>query len=155
VKGRLLTQSALSLFSRPTVSLRAKIIALFTVILVLSMGIAAALGAGAASRAVESAVRDRAVHFCGVSDIIEPYQRWREYKKELTGREWEILQQLMLATPNVVDKQKMVESLSEWDNELTTNGQPYSTNPAPAHTRDRVFICFDIHQRVALRESLM
>ncbi|MBI3431417.1 MAG: response regulator transcription factor [Hydrogenophilales bacterium] len=40
---------------------------------------------------------------------------------ELTGREWEILQQLMLATPNVVDKQKMVESLSEWDNELTTN----------------------------------
>ena len=42
-------------------SIRAKIIALFTVILVLSMGIAAALGAGAASRAVESAVRDRAV----------------------------------------------------------------------------------------------
>lgn len=40
---------------------------------------------------------------------------------ELTGREWDILQQLMLATPNVVDKQKMVESLSEWDNELTSN----------------------------------
>jgi signal transduction histidine kinase len=43
------------------VSIRAQIIALFTVILVLSMGIAAALGAGAASRAVESAIRDRAV----------------------------------------------------------------------------------------------
>ena len=42
-------------------SIRAKIIALFTVILVLSMGIAAALGAGAASRAVESAIHDRAV----------------------------------------------------------------------------------------------
>ena len=54
-------QSALSFFSRAPVSIRAKIIALFTVILVLSMGIAAALGAGAASRAVESAVRDRAV----------------------------------------------------------------------------------------------
>lgn len=40
---------------------------------------------------------------------------------ELTGREWEILQQLMLACPNVVAKQKMVESLSEWDNELTSN----------------------------------
>lgn len=40
---------------------------------------------------------------------------------ELTGREWEILQQLMLASPNVVAKQKMVESLSEWDNELTAN----------------------------------
>ena len=42
-------------------SIRAQIIALFTVILVLSMGIAAALGAGAASRAVESAIKDRAV----------------------------------------------------------------------------------------------
>ena len=61
MQGRLLTQSALSFFSRASVSLRAKIIALFTVILVLSMGIAAALGAGAAARAVESAVRDRAV----------------------------------------------------------------------------------------------
>lgn len=40
---------------------------------------------------------------------------------ELTRREWEILQQLMLASPNVVAKQKMVESLSEWDNELTAN----------------------------------
>ena len=40
---------------------------------------------------------------------------------DLTGREWEILQQLMLASPNVVAKQKLVESLSEWDNELTLN----------------------------------
>ena len=40
---------------------------------------------------------------------------------ELTQREWELLQQLMLASPNVVNKQKMVESLSQWDNELTTN----------------------------------
>lgn len=40
---------------------------------------------------------------------------------DLTGREWDILQQLMLATPNVVAKHKMVESLSEWDKELTAN----------------------------------
>lgn len=40
---------------------------------------------------------------------------------DLTGREWEILQQLMLATPNVVGKQKMAESLSEWENEITAN----------------------------------
>ena len=40
---------------------------------------------------------------------------------DLTGREWEILQQLMLASPNVMAKQKLVESLSEWDNELTLN----------------------------------
>ena len=42
-------------------SIRGQIIALFTVILVLSMGIAAALGASAAARAVESAIKDRAV----------------------------------------------------------------------------------------------
>ncbi len=34
-------------------------------------------------------LRNRAVHFCGVSDIVEPYARWRAYKKELTGREWD------------------------------------------------------------------
>jgi len=35
------------------------------------------------------AVRDRAVHFCGVSDIIEPNPEWRAFKKQLTGREWD------------------------------------------------------------------
>jgi hypothetical protein len=35
------------------------------------------------------ALRGRAVHFCGVSDIIEPYPEWRAFKKELTGQEWD------------------------------------------------------------------
>ena len=35
------------------------------------------------------ALKDRAVHFCGVSDIIEPYQQWRDYKKQITGRDWD------------------------------------------------------------------
>lgn len=35
------------------------------------------------------ALKDRAVFFCGVSDIVEPYQQWRAYKRELTGREWD------------------------------------------------------------------
>ena len=35
------------------------------------------------------ALKDRAVHFCGVSDIVEPNLTWRAYKKELTGREWD------------------------------------------------------------------
>jgi two-component system, NtrC family, sensor kinase len=43
------------------VSLRVQIIVLFTAILVLAMGMAALLGAGAASRAVESSIRDRAI----------------------------------------------------------------------------------------------
>ncbi len=40
---------------------------------------------------------------------------------DLTSREWEILQQLVLASPKPLSKQKMVESLSQWDNELTSN----------------------------------
>ncbi len=35
------------------------------------------------------AIRGRAVHFCGVSDIVEPYQKWRVYKRKLTGQEWD------------------------------------------------------------------
>lgn len=35
------------------------------------------------------ALRDRAVHFVGVSDIIEPNQAWREFKRELTGQQWD------------------------------------------------------------------
>jgi hypothetical protein len=34
-------------------------------------------------------LRGRAVYFCGISDIIEPNLRWREYKKERTGRDWD------------------------------------------------------------------
>lgn len=40
---------------------------------------------------------------------------------ELTGREWDILQLLMLATPNVVTKRQLVEALGQWDKELTVN----------------------------------
>ncbi|OHB67803.1 MAG: hypothetical protein A2Y77_10495 [Planctomycetes bacterium RBG_13_62_9] len=35
------------------------------------------------------ALRDRAVYFCGVSDIVEPNEQWRAFKKQLTGREWD------------------------------------------------------------------
>jgi hypothetical protein len=35
------------------------------------------------------ALHQRAVHFCGVSDIVEPYAKWREYEKQLTGRAWD------------------------------------------------------------------
>ncbi len=35
------------------------------------------------------ALRDREVHFCGVSDIVEPNEQWRAFKKQLTGREWD------------------------------------------------------------------
>jgi len=35
------------------------------------------------------ALRNRTVHFFGVSDIQEPNPAWRTYKKELTGRDWD------------------------------------------------------------------
>ena len=35
------------------------------------------------------AVRGRAIHFCGVSDIEEPYEKWQECKRKLTGQEWD------------------------------------------------------------------
>lgn len=35
------------------------------------------------------ALKNRTVHFCGVSDIIEPYAKWRTYKKNLTGNDWD------------------------------------------------------------------
>jgi len=35
------------------------------------------------------ALKDRAVYFCGVSDIVEPHANWREFKKQLTGRDWD------------------------------------------------------------------
>ena len=35
------------------------------------------------------ALKDRAVYFCGVSDILEPRRAWRQFKKQLTGRDWD------------------------------------------------------------------
>jgi len=34
-------------------------------------------------------LRNREVHVCGVSDIVEPNPEWRAFKKELTGKDWD------------------------------------------------------------------
>lgn len=34
-------------------------------------------------------LKNKAVYFCGVSDIIEPKKAWREFKRQLTGNEWD------------------------------------------------------------------
>lgn len=34
-------------------------------------------------------LRDRAVYFVGVSDIVEPNKAWRDFKRELTGQQWD------------------------------------------------------------------
>lgn len=35
------------------------------------------------------AIRNRAVHFVGVSDIVEPNEAWKKFKHELTGQDWD------------------------------------------------------------------
>jgi DNA-binding response OmpR family regulator len=40
---------------------------------------------------------------------------------DLTAREWALLQRLMLASPNVVPKRQLVDSLGRWDREITEN----------------------------------
>ena len=37
----------------------------------------------------EIVLQNQAVHFLGISDIIEPNREWRAYKRELTGRDWD------------------------------------------------------------------
>ncbi|MCV2361636.1 response regulator transcription factor [Paucibacter sp. TC2R-5] len=39
----------------------------------------------------------------------------------LTGREWHLMQALMLAAPNVIAKRRLADSLSRWDKEITDN----------------------------------
>lgn len=34
-------------------------------------------------------LKNRAVYFCGVSDIVEPYPEWRDFKRQLTGQQWD------------------------------------------------------------------
>ncbi len=57
------------------------------------------------------AVRDRAVHFCGVSDIVEPNAAWRDFKRQLTGKQWDYdFRRLFYTwTPNIAN-----EPFAEW-----------------------------------------
>lgn len=38
---------------------------------------------------VVALVANRAVHLLGVSDVVEPNSEWREYKRKLTGKDWD------------------------------------------------------------------
>jgi DNA-binding response OmpR family regulator len=40
---------------------------------------------------------------------------------ELTNREWTILETLLMASPGVVSKQRLVQSLAGWDKDITPN----------------------------------
>ncbi len=40
---------------------------------------------------------------------------------ELTNREWAILEMLLMASPNVVSKSRLVQALAGWDKDITPN----------------------------------
>jgi hypothetical protein len=62
------------------------------------------------------ALRNREVHFCGVSDIVEPNEPWRAFKKQLTGREWDYDFRRLFYT---------------WSPDITTGRfEPWSRSPA-------------------------
>ena len=52
------------------------------------------------------AIQNRAVHLCGVSDIVEPYDAWREFKQEVTGQHWDYdFRRLFYTwTPDITEK---------------------------------------------------
>jgi hypothetical protein len=45
----------------------------------------------------------RSIHFVGVSDIMEPNEQWRRFKRELTGKDWDyVFRRLFIAwTPDI------------------------------------------------------
>ena len=57
------------------------------------------------------ALVNRAVHFFGIGDIVEPNPTWRQFKHELTGNRWDyVFRRLYYAwTPDIID-----EPFSSW-----------------------------------------
>ena len=51
-------------------------------------------------------LRDRAVHFLGVGDIVEPVAAWKKAKRQITGRDWDyVFRRLFYAyTPDLIEE---------------------------------------------------
>lgn len=56
-----------------------------------------------------------------VMDIGQHEARLGAEALPLTGREWNVLESLLLATPRILSKGKLADSLSQWDKEISTN----------------------------------
>lgn len=66
------------------------------------------------------ALRDRALHFAGVSDIIEPNPQWRAAKREITGQEWDYdFRRLFYASTPDIGRQPFSEWLEIASREAT------------------------------------
>jgi two-component system, OmpR family, response regulator len=59
---------------------------------------------------------------------------------ELTGREWSVLEQLMLAAPRVANKARLTDSLSQWDKEITPNAVEIYVSRLRAKLGERMVI---------------
>jgi hypothetical protein len=46
-------------------------------------------------------MRDRAVHFFGVGDIVEPIPEWRREKHRITGRDWDYVFRRLFTPPRL------------------------------------------------------
>jgi hypothetical protein len=71
------------------------------------------------------AIRGRAVHFCGVSNIVEPYQKWRADKRKLTGKEFfpdqkqsHLLQYAVLRGGKVMSRRTLLAAAEGGPNEV-------------------------------------
>ncbi|MDR1967820.1 MAG: response regulator transcription factor [Burkholderiaceae bacterium] len=63
----------------------------------------------------------------------------------LTKREWTILQYLLLAAPRVLSKQKLADSLSQWDKEITHNAVEIYVSRLRAKFRRSAIIIRTVH----------
>lgn len=79
------------------------------------------------------ALHRRAVHFLGVSDILEPRPEWRAAKRELTGREWDYdFRRLFYSwTPEVTR-----ESLRPWKEIASREATAGSISSADLHVAE-------------------
>ena len=59
---------------------------------------------------------------------------------DLTGREWSVLEQLVLAAPRVANKARLADSLSQWDKEITPNAVEIYVSRLRAKLGERMLI---------------
>jgi len=69
-----------------------------------------------------NAIADACLHHDGLSlDTRSHTASLNNEPLELTNREWAILEILLMASPGVVSKEKLVQSLAGWDKDITPN----------------------------------
>jgi len=84
------------------------------------------------------AMKNRAAHVLAISDIVEPVRQWREFKRQLTGQEWDYdFRRLFYAWTPDVQRQGFGEAVEVASREMTcghiTNLDIHLERPDRAH----------------------